>query len=73
METKNFILDADYIELCSLLKIVGIMSTGGEAKTAITKGLVKVDDKVETRKRRKIKVGQRVQFESLEIVISSKI
>ena len=73
METKNFILDTDYIELCSLLKSIGVISTGGEAKAAITQGLVKVNDKVETRKRHKIRAGQRVQFESLEIVTISKI
>ena len=73
METKNFILDTDYIELCSLLKSIGAISTGGEAKAAIAAGLVKVDDKVETRKRHKIKAGKRVQFESLEIVTISKI
>ena len=72
METKKFILDTDYIELCSLLKSIGAISTGGEAKAAITQGLVKVNNKVETRKRHKIRVGQRIKFESLEIITISK-
>ncbi len=70
MKIENFILEGDYIELCSLLKLIGAVGTGGEAKIIITQGSVKVDGKVETRKRCKIRAGQRVQFESLEIIIN---
>jgi len=51
------------IELIKLLKVTGLCSTGGMAKVVTDEGLVKVDGEVEYRKRRKIKKGQRVEFE----------
>ncbi len=53
-----------YIELCNLLKIMGLCETGGIAKITIAEGLVKVDGKVETRKTCKIKSAQVVSFEN---------
>lgn len=60
----------DYIELCNLLKVTGLCSSGGEAKTLIAEGEVRVDKAVETRKRCKIRSGQTVEFagETLQIV-----
>lgn len=69
MKTEEFRLDRDYIELCALLKLVGAVNTGGEAKAIIAGGQVKVDSVLETRKRCKIRVGQEVQYESLKILI----
>jgi ribosome-associated protein len=51
-----------YVELCDLLKLLGWSESGGEAKSAIADGLVKVDGKVETRKRCKIIAGQHVEY-----------
>jgi len=60
----------DYIELCNLLKVTGLCSSGGEAKTLIADGEVRVDGAIETRKRCKIRSGQTVEFagETLQIV-----
>lgn len=52
----------DYIELCDLLKVTGLCSSGGEAKYLIAEGEVRVDGAVETRKRCKIRSGQTVAF-----------
>jgi len=52
----------DYIELCNLLKVTGLCSSGGEAKALIADGEVRVDGQVETRKRCKIRVSQIVEF-----------
>ena len=43
-----------YIKLCDLLKLQGWVESGAAAKTLIAQGEVKVDGKVETRKRCKI-------------------
>ncbi|VAW68695.1 FIG002958: hypothetical protein [hydrothermal vent metagenome] len=59
----------DYIELNSLLKITGICESGGLAKTLIADGQVKVDDKVELRKRCKIHAGQCVQLNNLQVTV----
>ena len=44
----------EYIELCNLLKIMGLSESGGQAKLSISEGLVQVNGKVETRKTCKI-------------------
>jgi len=60
----------EFIELHNLLKITGLCNSGGQAKQLITEELVMVDGNVETRKRCKIRAGQRVDFngESVSVV-----
>lgn len=43
MTTLAFALDGDYIELKSLLKLTGLVNSGGEAKVVIDDGQVTVD------------------------------
>jgi ribosome-associated protein len=59
----------EFIELNSLLKVIGLCDSGGMAKTAIAEGRVKVDGNVELRKRCKIRKGQIVEFEGHEIIV----
>jgi len=59
----------EYIELNNLLKVVGLVSSGGLAKTLIADGLVSVDGHVELRKRCKIRDGQVVEFQSEKIKV----
>ncbi len=63
MKNIEFILngDKDYIELCNLLKLTGIASSGGQGKLMVANGDVMVDSEVETRKTAKIRVGQIVE------------
>jgi ribosome-associated protein len=61
METC-FSIRGEYIELIKLLKASGLCSTGGRAQVAATEGRVKVDGRVERRKRSKIRKGQIVEF-----------
>ena len=61
METFN-LQGKDYIELNSLLKVMGLCDSGGIAKQLIADGQVHVDGAVETRKRCKIREGQKVEF-----------
>ncbi|PLY01348.1 MAG: RNA-binding protein [Desulfuromonas sp.] len=60
----------DYIELCSLLKLIGITGSGGIAKMLIADGQVLVDGEIELRKRCKIRRGQTVECmeETIEVV-----
>ena len=56
----EYILDgADFISLCDLLKLLDLVQSGGQAKFVISNGEVLVDGEVETRKRKKIRAGQR--------------
>ncbi len=65
----TFSLESEYIELAALLKAVGMCPSGGMAKAAINEGRVKVDGVVELRRGRKIRRGQRVEFEGNVIVV----
>ena len=54
----QFDLTTDYIELCNLLKVVGLADSGGRGKTMVAEGLVQVDGLIETRKTAKIRKNQ---------------
>ena len=70
MQTTEFILTNDYIELCNLLKLVGLADSGGRGKTMVADGLVKVDGISENRKTAKIRIGQVVECEGVRILIN---
>ncbi len=57
------------IELCGLLKFENLVQSGGEAKTVIAKGLVRVNGEVETRKRKKLIAGDVIEFAGEKIQI----
>jgi ribosome-associated protein len=60
----------EYVELNSLLKLIGLCSSGGIAKMMIAEGNVLVDGQVELRKRCKIRSGQQVEFDGQQITIA---
>lgn len=51
-----------YIELKNLIKILGWVGTGGEAKAQIDSNGVKVNGVIETQKRKKVRPGDIVIF-----------
>lgn len=69
METFE-IGDDEYIELYKLLKILSWVGSGGEAKLVIDQGLVTVNESVEIQKRKKIRIGDRVQYEDKGVTIA---
>jgi ribosome-associated protein len=60
------------IELYKLLKLDGMVASGGEAKAVIAEGLVLVNGEVETRKRKQIFSGDIVTFGEEEIRIQNR-
>ncbi len=62
----------DYIELYKVLKLANLVSSGGEAKFVISEGMVKVNNEVDTRKRRKTVAGETIEFEQQKIKIVKK-
>lgn len=58
-----------FIELIKLLKIKQFAQTGGHAKMIIEDGLVKVNGEVEFRKRNKLKKGDLIVVDNIEIEI----
>ena len=63
-------IQGEYIELCKLLKVAGLVMSGGEGKNVVAEGLVTVDGQVELRKRCKIRPGQIVEFEGESIHVT---
>jgi ribosome-associated protein len=57
----TFELEEAHIELFKLLKVMGIAESGAHAKMLIEEGAVKRNGEVETRKRAKIIVGEKIE------------
>jgi ribosome-associated protein len=55
-------MDREYIELNAFLKIHGAASTGGQVKLIIRSGVVKVNGVVETRNKKKLFSGDKVEY-----------
>ena len=53
----------EHIALQKVLKLVGVAETGGHAKRLIQAGAVKVNGAVETRRRKKLYVGDTVEID----------
>ena len=60
---------SEYIELIKLLKAVNLVNSGAEAKLMVEEGNVMLNDKVEYRKRAKIRPGDVVYFMDNEITV----
>ncbi len=65
----QFDLTTEYVELCNLLKLVGLADSGGRGKTMVAEGMVKVDGVIETRKTAKIRKNQTVSVENHTIQV----
>jgi len=57
------------VELYKILKFEGLVSSGGEAKSIITDGQVRLNGEVETRKRKKIVSGDIIEFGQEKLLI----
>ena len=67
MRKLEFKIGGEYIELHSLLKVTGVVHSGGAGKVLVAEGSVKVDGKQELRKTCKIRPGQVVRTGEAEI------
>ena len=57
------------IELCQFIKFGGVAESGGEAKQLINEGLVTLNGAVETQKRKKLAVGDRVTVRGQTLIV----
>lgn len=60
---------AEYIELNKLLKVLNLVETGGEAHALIDAGKVKVNAVTEKQRRKKVRPGDRVDFQHVVIEV----
>lgn len=67
---KEFDLEGhEYIALNQLLKMMGLVETGGEANIRVDDGEVKVNDVIELQRRKKLRSGDKVDFKAQTIII----
>ena len=70
----DFQLKSEFIELDNLLKALGLVSGGYEAKQCIQEGAVKVNGEVESRIRRKLRAGDSVEFKEQAVnIVAGKL
>lgn len=67
---STFDICVEPIELYKLLKIANMVGSSGEAKTMISEGNVKVNNKVTEQKRKKIRQGDIIEIDDKTIKIA---
>lgn len=71
MHHIDFELDRDFVELNQLLKLAGLVDSGGAGKALVASGAVRVDGTVELRKTCKVRAGQVVRVGDTEIRVAA--
>ena len=65
-------LESEFVELYKIRMVEGLSQSGGSAKQSIADGLVSVNGEIETRKRKKIRAGDQIDFIDHHIDIINK-
>ena len=69
MQEETFELNGEFVELNQLLKLVGVVDSGGAGKALVASGDVSVDGQVELRKTCKIRAGSVVTLGDIRITV----
>lgn len=69
---KEIFIKEEFIRLDSVLKFSGAVGTGGQAKMVIQDGLVSVNDEICTMRGKKLRNGDKVNFEDFCFVIKNE-
>jgi ribosome-associated protein len=69
MNSIEFPLEREHVQLNQLLKLTGLCTSGGAGKAMVAAGGITVDGVAESRKTAKLKVGQVVRCGDTEIRI----
>jgi ribosome-associated protein len=67
MQKTTFELTSEFVELNQLLKLAGVVDSGGAGKHVVASGAVSVDGQKELRKTAKIRAGQVVTLDGIRI------
>ena len=67
----DFVLEGDFVELNQLLKLAGLVASGGAGKALVASGAVTIDGKLELRKTCKVRAGQVVRVGDTEIRVAA--
>ncbi len=66
---EKILIHTEFIKLDSLLKLAGLVETGGEAKLLIQNGQVEVNGEVCTMRGKKLRAGDTVTLEGRTVAI----
>ncbi len=69
MKKIVFTIKDEFIELNRLLKATHVCQTGGEAGFLAISGEVKLNGMAETRKRAKVRKGDKIEVNGIEILV----
>ena len=69
MNRQDVAIETEFIKLEALLKFAGVTTTGGEAKERIQAGEVQVNGQVCTQRGKKLRTGDIVIMDGLELRI----
>lgn len=69
MKVEKIAIDSEFIRLQDLLKLSGMCSTGGMAKIVIQNGEVLVNGEVCTMRGKKLRTGDRAQYDNIMIEV----
>jgi len=69
MEFEKIQIKEDFIRLDSAMKLANLVVTGGHAKMVIQEGLVKVNGEICTMRGKKLRSGDKVEFENNGFII----
>ena len=69
MKKEQIKIETEFIKLDSLLKFAGAAETGGQAKELVAEGLVAVNGEVCTMRGKKIRSGDKVAVDEIEIEV----
>lgn len=62
-------ITTEYIKLEQMMKLAGIAGSGSDAKMAIAAGALKVNGSVELQRGKKLRTGDKVEFEGKQYII----
>lgn len=67
----KIVITTEYITLCQFLKFTNIISNGGDAKVFLMTTSVYVNNELEQRRGRKLRVGDKILVNNNEYIISN--
>ena len=66
---ETIAIRTEFIKLDAFLKYAALIGSGGEAKTVVGEGLVKVNGEVCTMRGKKLRPGDRVEFVGKTVLV----
>ena len=66
---ETIAIRTEFIKLDALLKYAALVGSGGEAKTVVAEGLVRVNGEVCTMRGKKLRPGDAVEFDGKTVLI----